>query len=46
MIGSVRSVVSTQMEKLKKEGIILSKRGYLAVRNLEKLIEKCDDFKI
>ncbi len=44
MIGSVRSVVSTQMEKLKKEGIIYSKRGYLAVKDLEKLLEKCDIF--
>ncbi len=44
MIGSVRSVVSTQMEKLKKDGIILSKRGYLAVKDLEKLLKKCDIF--
>jgi hypothetical protein len=32
------------MEKLKKEGIILSKRGYLAVKDLEKLLKKCDIF--
>ncbi len=44
LIGSVRSVVSTKMEKLKKEGIIISKRGYLAVKDIEKLIEKCDPF--
>jgi len=42
LIGSVRSVVSTQMHKLKEEGIIMSKRGHLAVSNLEKLIQKCD----
>lgn len=42
LIGSVRSVVSTQMHRLKEEGIIMSKRGHLAVSNLEKLIKKCD----
>lgn len=42
LIGSVRSVVSTQMHKLKEEGIIMSKRGHMAVANLEKLIKKCD----
>ncbi len=42
MIGSVRSVVSSQMHKLKEEEIIISKRGHLAVKNLEKLIKKCD----
>ncbi len=45
MIGSVRSVVSSQMHKLKEEEVILSKRGHLAVKNLEKLIEKTDYFK-
>jgi len=44
LIGSVRSVVSIQLEKLKKEEIIISKRGYLAVKNLKKLIKKCDIF--
>ena len=44
MIGSVRSVVSTQMHKLKEEEIILSKRGHLAVKNLEKLIQKIDKY--
>ncbi len=42
MIGSVRSVVSTQMHKLKEEGIVLNKRGHMAVTNLDKLIHKCD----
>ncbi len=42
MIGSVRSVVSTQIKKLKEEGIISHKRGHLAVENLEKLHDKCD----
>jgi CRP-like cAMP-binding protein len=42
MIGSVRSVVSTQMHKLKEEGAIISKRGHLAIANLEKLVKKCD----
>jgi len=42
LIGSVRSVVSTQMHKLKEEGVIKNKRGHLAVSNLEKLMDKCD----
>lgn len=37
LIGSVRSVVSTQMHKLKEEGIIFHKRGHLAVDDLEEL---------
>ena len=44
MIGSVRSVVSTQMQKLKEEGVVISKRGHMAVENLEKLVKKCDLF--
>lgn len=40
LIGSVRSVVSTQMHKLKEEGIVSSKRGHLTVSNLEKLLKK------
>ena len=42
MIGSVRAVVSRQIQKLKDEEIIVSKRGKLAIKNLEKLIKKCD----
>ncbi|NPA59455.1 MAG: Crp/Fnr family transcriptional regulator [Epsilonproteobacteria bacterium] len=41
MIGSVRSVVSTQIQKLKDEGVLISKRGHMAVENLEKLMKKC-----
>ena len=37
MIGSVRSVVTTQLQKLKKEELILQKRGYLAIKRLEEL---------
>jgi CRP-like cAMP-binding protein len=44
MIGSVRSVVSSQMHKLKEENIIFSKRGHLAVKNFEKLLHKIDHF--
>ncbi len=44
LIGSVRSVVSTQMHKLKEEEIIMSQRGHLVVKNLEKLIKKSDFF--
>ena len=46
MIGSVRSVVSSQMHKLKEEEVILSKRGYLAIKNLEKLVKKCDGLSV
>ncbi len=42
MIGSVRSVVSTQIQKLKEEGLIFSKRGKLAVKDLEGLMAHCD----
>lgn len=42
LIGSVRSVVSTQMHKLKDEGVIISKRGHMAVSSLDKLLHKCD----
>ncbi len=39
LIGSVRSVVSTQLHKLKEEGALISNRGHLAVADLEKLFE-------
>ena len=42
MIGSVRSVVNTQLKKLKEEEILISKRGHLAVKNLEQLIQRID----
>ncbi len=42
MIGSVRAVVSTQIHKLKEEEIVLSKRGHLAIKNLEALLKKSD----
>ncbi len=44
LIGSVRSVVSTQIKQLEKEGTIVTKRGYLAVKNLKELMKKCDIF--
>lgn len=44
MIGSVRSVVSSQMHKLKEENIIFSKRGHLAVKDFDKLLQKIDRF--
>jgi len=43
LIGSVRSVVSTQMHKLKEEGVIISKRAHLAVNSLDKLIKKVEE---
>lgn len=39
MIGSVRSVVSTQIHRLKQEGAVISDRGHLAIADMEKLIE-------
>jgi predicted transcriptional regulator len=42
MIGSVRSVVSSQINKLKDENLIFSTRGKLSIKNLEGLIKKCD----
>jgi len=42
LIGTVRSVITTQLQKLKDEDIILHKRGEIAIKNLEKLIKKLD----
>jgi CRP-like cAMP-binding protein len=42
MIGSVRSVVNSQINKLKEENLIFSTRGKLSILNLEGLIKKCD----
>ena len=42
LIGSVRSVVSSQLNKLKEEGIIETQRGKIKVKNLEMLLQKCD----
>ena len=40
MIGSVRSVVTTQLGKMKEEELILSRRGKLLVKELEALKER------
>jgi CRP-like cAMP-binding protein len=40
MIGSVRSVVNSQINKLKEENLIFSTRGKLSIKNLEGLIKK------
>ncbi len=37
MIGSVRSVVTTQLNKMREEGLILTQKGKLLVRELEEL---------
>ena len=42
MIGSVRSVVNSQINKLKEENLIFSTRGKLSIKNLEGLIKKFD----
>ncbi len=41
LIGSVRAVVSLQMKKLKDDKIVISEKGHLLVKDLEKLLEKC-----
>jgi len=41
LIGSVRTVVSLQLKKLKEENIVLRDKGELVVKDLEKLIKKC-----
>ncbi len=40
MVGSVRSVVTTSLQALKKEGLILDQRAHLIVQDLEKLKNK------
>jgi len=41
MIGSVRSIVTRDLQELKREGVILDKRATIIVNNLEKLKERC-----
>lgn len=43
LIGTSRSVLSTQMQKLKKEGVVMGKKGSLVVKNMKKLIEKSEN---
>ncbi len=40
LIGTSRSVLSTQMQKLKKEGAIASKNASLVVKDIKKLIKE------
>ena len=40
MIGSVRTVVTTQLKKMKEEGLIVHERGRLAVKRLEELVRR------
>ncbi len=40
MIGTVRSVITTQLKKLKEEEIILHQKGEIIIKNLEKLLKK------
>ncbi len=40
MVGSVRSVVTTSLQALKKEGLIFDQRAHLIVQDLEKLKNK------
>jgi len=44
MIGSVRSIVTRDLQELKKEGIILDKRAAIIVKDLEKLKERCSKY--
>ncbi|MEC4675528.1 MAG: Crp/Fnr family transcriptional regulator [Nitrospirota bacterium] len=43
MIGSVRVVVSRYLQKLKKEGIIIARRGNLEIKDLHALVEKVEE---
>jgi len=43
MIGSVRKVVNLNIQELKKEGAIVSERGKLSVKNLQKLLKRSED---
>jgi len=40
MIGSVRSVVTTQLKKMKEEGVIINRQGKLLVKELESLKDR------
>jgi len=40
LIGTSRSVLSTQMQKLKKDSIVVGEKGSLVIKNMKKLIEK------
>jgi len=42
MIGSVREVVSRQLQKLRNEGVIEFQRGALRVRDAEQLLRRCE----
>ncbi len=44
MVGSVRSVVTTSLQALKKEGLILDSRAHLIVQDLEKLKKRLENF--
>ncbi len=41
LIGSVRSIVTTEIGNLKKEGILIAEKGKMAIKDLEKLLEAC-----
>ncbi len=42
MIGSVRVVVNRYLQKLKKEDIVISRRGMLEIKDLHALVEKIE----
>jgi CRP-like cAMP-binding protein len=42
LVGSVRSVVSTQLKKLREEGLIMHRRGRILVEDLEKLRQRIE----
>ncbi len=45
MIGSVRVVVSRYLQDLKKEGIVIARRGQLEVNKLHALVEKIENYR-
>lgn len=44
MIGNVRSVATTQLQALKKDGVILDEKGSIIINDLKKLENECKEF--
>ncbi len=44
LVATSRSVLSTQMKKLREDGVISSKRGLLTVKNLKKLKHHSEEY--
>ncbi len=44
LVGSVRSIVTTEIGNLKRDGILIAHKGKLAIKDLEKLLKACNVF--